>query len=160
MSKEIQKLSQEQYRNLVSEETREKLYIATCLANTIYTLFFDIHNDLRKQKAFLDKKLIHNYSRLPKLCNQLQGVMLRLGYTKGTEDKAVDQILSIADDIYEPFVNLFIDRLTSNITEDLNNLMELFEYLKKLPTHNIIKNIDDPNWEDLINNFEIKEENG
>lgn len=151
----IKTLSEEEYKNVVSENTREKLYYATACSNALYSMFFDIHNNLKKQNAYLDKNLIHNYKRVTKLTESLKSALLHLGYTKGVDDYSNEQIVAIAD-ILEIFIKLIIDRVSSAFSEDFNIVKTLYEELVKLPSHNLLK-IAEPDWEELLLTFTKQE---
>ena len=150
------KLDKETYIKTVSEGTREKLYYATTCANSLYSLFFDLHNELKNQNAHLDKNLVHNYKRVEKLTEQLTTALLHLGYTKGTDDEVNEQILAMSD-ILEVFIRLIIDRVASSVTEDFRLVIDLYNKLIEMPSHNLIE-VSEPDWEELFDNFNIEKE--
>ena len=153
---EMVKLDKETYIKTISEGTREKLYYATTCANSLYSLFFDLHNELKKQNAHLYKNLVHNYKRVEKLTEQLTTALLHLGYTKGTDDEVNEQILAMSD-ILEVFIKLIIDRVASSVTEDFRLVIDLYNKLMEMPSHNLIE-VSEPDWEELFDNFNIEKE--
>lgn len=117
----------------------DKISCAGILADSVYSIFFDIHNELANHHILLDKKINHNYKRLATHTARLRDTLLRLTPQKESEGENVIDVTLALSQIQESIIRQFLNVVLYYIkTADLHSLLELQKYLKELPDKDIL----------------------
>lgn len=148
----------EEYKEKVSERNRMLLYNLTALSSSLYSMWFDLHTELKKNNLYLDKSLIKKYKRLGNLTNSMTDCLAHLCPIDKCTDQQQDTHIVWAD-IYESYLKCLLNIIITMPVNEPNKFMKLFDYMDKLnKNQEHVLPYNKPDWEELMKVLNIEPE--
>lgn len=146
----------EEYEQRVSYKHRMLLYNLTTLSSCLYSMWYDLHNELRVDDIRINKKLVKSYKTLGNLCNRMSDCLLHLCPIEKCSDS--DQNIHIMwADIFESYLKCLMNIMITLPVEQPDKFMKLFNYMHKLNKQKVIT-YEQPDWENMMNLLNVKPE--
>lgn len=150
--------TQEEYSNLITDNVRRSLYNVTVLSSALYSIWYDVHTNIRETNLLINKNLIKNYKRLEKLCKSMSDCLQHLCPIENSSDETQDQHLALTD-IYESYLKSMLNLLAvfPINTEHLNEFIELYDKMEELNENKVIE-YNKPDWETFFKTLNLQPE--